>query len=108
MSNETNTPKVTKTVVNAEGKRVKRPVQESSRKRPSKAFILRTAEIQGFMSGNQKTSLKTLDVKNAWQRINNRSMADDVTLNFTGAENDELQRLMREFVKGVDAVLKGK
>lgn len=105
MSTET---KVTKTVVNAEGKRVKRPVQESNRKRPSKAFITRTAEIRGFMTGNEKTSLKTLDVKNAWQRINNRAMADDVTINFNGAENEELQRLMREFVKGVDAVLKGK
>ena len=108
MSNETNAPKVTKTVVNAEGKRVKRPVQDSKRKRPSKAFIERTAEIQGFMSGNQKTSLKTLEVKNAWQRINNRSMADDVTVQFTGEENEKLQKLMREFVKGVDAVLKGK
>lgn len=105
MSTET---KTTKTVVNAEGKRVKRPVQESTRKRPSKAFIERTAEIRGFMTGNEKTSLATLKVKNAWQRINNRSMADDVTINFSGAENDELQRLMREFVKGVDAVLKGK
>ena len=79
MSTET---KTTKTVVNAEGKRVKRPVQESNRKRPSKAFITRTAEIRGFMTGNEKTSLKTLDVKNAWQRINNRAMADDVTINF--------------------------
>ncbi len=102
------TPKVTKTVVNAEGKRVMRPVQESNRKRPSKAFIERTAEIRGFMTGNEKTSLATLKLKNTWQRINNRSMADDATVNFTGAENDEIQRLIREFVKGVDAVLKAK
>lgn len=108
MSNETNTPKVTKTVVNAEGKRVKRPVRESNRKRPSKAFIEKTAEIRGFMTGNEKTSLATLKLKNAWQRINNRSMADDVTANFSGAENEELQRLIREFVKGVDAVLNSK
>jgi nuclear transport factor 2 (NTF2) superfamily protein len=100
--------RVTKTVVNAEGKRVARPVQESSRKRPSKKFIEAQAQIRGFMTGNDKTSLKTLEVKNAWQRINNRSMADDVTLNFTGAQNDELQRLMREFVKGVNAVLNEK
>lgn len=108
MSNEINIPKITKTVVNAEGKRVKRPVQDSKRKRPSKAFIEKTAEIRGYMTGNEKTSLKTLEVKNAWQRINNRSMADDVTVQFTGEENEKLQKLMREFVKGVDAVLKGK
>lgn len=105
MSTET---KITKTVVNSEGKRVKRPVQESKRKRPSKAFIEKCAEIRGYMTGNEKTSLETLKVKNAWQRINNRSMSDDVNDNFTGEQNAELQRLMREFVKGVDAVLKGK
>jgi hypothetical protein len=104
MSTET---KTTKTVVNAEGKRVKRPVQESTRKRPSKAFIERTAEIRGFMTGNEKTSLATLKVKNAWQRINNRSMADDVTINFSGAENEELQKAIKEFVNKVNAILKG-
>jgi hypothetical protein len=100
--------KTSKTVVTADGKRVTRPVRESQRKRPSKDFIVRTAEIRGFMTGNEKTSLKTLEIRNAWQRINNRSMADDVRLNFTSEENKELQRLMSEFVKGVDAVLKGK
>lgn len=105
MSKETNTPKVTKTVVTAEGKRVARPVQESKRKRPSKAFIERMAEINGFMSGNDKTSLETLKVKNALARINNRAMADDVNVIFNGSDNAELQRLMKEFVKGVNAVL---
>lgn len=107
MSTTAETPK-TKTVVNAEGKRVKRPVQESKRKRPSKAFIQQSADIRGYMTGNEKTQLATLELKNAWQRINNRAMADDVTVNFTSAENDELQRLMKEFVKGVNAVLKTK
>jgi hypothetical protein len=107
MANES-TPKQTKTVVNVDGKRVKRPVQQSARKRPSKAFITKCAEIRGFMTGNEKTSLKTLEVKNAWQKINNRSMSDDVTVNFTSVENDELQRLMREFVAGVNKVLKTK
>lgn len=108
MSNEINTPKVTKTVVNAEGKRVLRPVQQSKRKRPSKAYIEKCALINGFMSGNDKTSLETLKVKNAWQRINNISMADDVTLQFTSVENAELQKAMKEFVNKVDTILKKK
>lgn len=105
MSTETKTPK---TIVTAEGKRVKRPVQESNRKRPSKSFIEKMALIRGFMTGNEKTQLATLKLKNVWQRINNRAMADDVTLNFTGAENEEIQKLIKEFVKGVDAVLNKK
>lgn len=97
-----------KTIVTAEGKRVKRPVQKSNRKRPSKAFIERMAEIRGFMTGNDKTSLATLKMKNAWQRINNRSMSDDVRDNFSHAENTELQALISAFVKGVNEVLKEK
>lgn len=104
----TNSSKVSKTVLNSEGKRVARPIQESKRKRPSKSVIEAQADIRGFMTGNEKTSLATLKVKNAWQRINNRSMSDDVTVNFTSTENEELQRLINAFVKGVDAVLKNK
>jgi len=106
MSNETqSTPK---TIVNAEGKRVKRPVKTSERKRPNRKFIERMAEIRGFMSGNEKTLITGLSVKNALQRVNNRAMDDDANVQFTGAENTELQRLMKEFAKGVDAILKNK
>ncbi len=103
MSTVTKTPK---TVVTANGKRVLRPVKTSERKRPNRKFIEKTAEIRGFMTGNEKTSLKTLEIKNVWQKINNRSMSENVNDNFTGPENTELQRLMNEFVKGVNKVIK--
>ena len=105
---ELTTPRVPKTIVNKDGKRVKRPIQESSRKRPSRTVITQMAAIRGFMTGNEKTSLKSLELRNAMQRINNRAMSTNVEENFTGAENTELQRLISEFVKGVNAVLKDK
>lgn len=59
------------------------------------------------MTGNESTLLEGLKVKNALQRVNNKAMTDDATANFSGTENAELQRLFKEFVKGVNAVLKG-
>lgn len=102
---ETTKATTPKTIVNAEGKRVKRPVKTSERKRPNRAFIEKMAEIRGFMSGNEKTLITGLKVKNALQRVNNRAMSEDVTTHFTGEQNAELQRLMKEFAKGVDAIL---
>jgi len=97
-----------KTIVNAEGVRVKRPVKTSARKRPSKAFITRMAEIRGFMTGNERTQLATLDVRNTLQRINNRTMSEDVNETLTGVENADIQALIKAFVKGVNEVLKNK
>ena len=104
MSNENQ--KVTKTIVNAEGKRVKRPIQQSNRKRSNRNFIEKTAEIRGFMTGNERTSLSTLTLKNAWQRINNRTMSDDVNNLLSWEQNNELQRLIKEFVTNVDNIIK--
>ncbi len=84
------------------------PVKTSKRKRPNKKFIEQMAKFRGHMTGNEKTLLSGLEVKNALQRINNRAMAEDVNLNFTGAENVALQDLMKAFVKGVNQVLKAK
>jgi len=84
------------------------PKQTSDRKRPSKSFIQQMAEFRGHMTGAEKTQLAGLEVKNALQRVNNRAMSEDATVVFSGAENVELQKLMKEFVKGVNAVLKGK
>jgi hypothetical protein len=94
--------------MNTTTKKTKAPKKTSDRKRPNKSYILKLAEYRGFMSGNDKTSLITLGVKNVMQRVNNVAMSDDATVQFTGAENTELQRLMKEFVKNVDEVLKRK
>lgn len=85
-----------------------KPRKTSDRKRVNKAFIKKMAAFRGYTTGNEKTSLTTLDVKNALQRINNRSMSDDVNDNFNGTQNEVLQKLMREFVKNVDAVINSK
>jgi hypothetical protein len=88
-------------------KKVRKPRKTSDRKRPNRKFILRMSEFRGFMSGTDKTLLTGLEVKNALARISTRGMSDDVTNHFTGVENAELQRLCKEFVKGVNTVLKG-
>lgn len=85
----------------------KAPVKTSNRNRPNKAFILQMAQFRGFMSGNDKTSLATLDVKNVMQRVNNRAMSEDVRDNFTGAQNEQIQKLIKQFVKDIDNVISG-
>lgn len=85
-----------------------KPRKTSARKRPNKGFIGKMVEFRGFMTGNEKTLIEGLTVKNALQRINNVGMADDVNEQFTTAQNAELQRLMKEFVKGVNETMKTK
>jgi hypothetical protein len=92
--------------MNTTTKKTKAPKKTSDRKRPNKSYILKLAEYRGFMSGNDKTSLITLGVKNSLQKINNRAMADDVTKNFNGKDSKELIALMKIFVKNVDIILK--
>jgi hypothetical protein len=77
------------------------PVRTSEKKRPNKTFIQQMAEFRGHMTGNEKTQLKGLEVKNALQRINNRAMDEK----FDSKQNAQLQKLMAEFVKGVKSVL---
>lgn len=86
-------------------KKSKEPVRTSDRKRPNKAFILKMVEFRGFMTGNEKTQLATLTVKNVMQRVNNRAMSDDVSDNFNGKQNEKLQKLMKQFVKEINVVL---
>ena len=83
-------------------KNVEAPVRTSEKKRPNKTFIQQMAEFRGHMTGNEKTQLKGLEVKNALQRVNNRAMNEK----FDSKQNKELQKLMADFVKGVNAVLK--
>lgn len=86
-------------------KKAKAPKKTSERKRPNKQFIDKMVAFRGFMTGNEKTQLATLDVKNTMQRVNNIAMADDVTKQFSGAENEALQKLIKQFVKDVNGVL---
>ena len=85
-------------------KKVRTPKPTTQKKRPNRTFIEQMADFRGHMTGDEKTQLATLDVKNAWQRINNRAMSEGN--GFTGTQNAELQRLMKDFVRGVDEILK--
>jgi len=89
-------------------KKAKAPVKTSDRKRPNKTFIMKMVAFRGHMTGNEKTQLATLDVKNVMQRVNNRAMSDNVDDNFTGTQNEQIQKLIKQFVKEVDAVISGK
>ena len=82
--------------------KVEAPVRTSEKKRPNKTFIQQMAEFRGHMTENEKTQLKTLEVKNSLQRVNNRAMGDKLE----EQQNSELQKLMTEFVKDVNAIMK--
>ena len=86
-------------------KKAKAPVKTSDRKRPNRQFIEQMANFRGYMTGNEKTSLATLDVKNAMQRVNNRAMSEDVNTQLSGKQNAEIQRLIKQFVKEINAVI---
>lgn len=85
--------------------RKREPKKTSDRKRPNKTFIQKMVEFRGYMTGNEKTSLATLDVKNVMQRVNNRAMSDDVNDNLTSPQNEQIQKLIKQFVKDIDAVI---
>lgn len=89
-------------------KKVRKPKKTSDRKRPNKEYIQKMAEFRGFMTGNEKTSLATLDVKNVMQRVNNVAMSEDATKQFDGSENEAIQKLIKQFVKDVKGVLKNR
>lgn len=88
--------------------KVKQPVKTSDRKRPNKKFIEATAALRGYLTSNEKAQLASLDVKNVMQRMNNKTMSDNVNDNFTSAECKELISLMKRFVKDIDNVIKNK
>ena len=85
--------------------RKREPKKTSDRKRPNKTFIQKMVEFRGYMTGNEKSSLATLDVKNVMQRINNRAMSDDVNDNFNATQNEQIQKLIKQFVKDIDAII---
>jgi hypothetical protein len=85
--------------------RKREPKKTSDRKRPNKTFIQKMVEFRGYMTGNEKSSLATLDVKNVMQRVNNRTMSDNVNDNFNATQNEQIQKLIKQFVKDIDAVI---
>jgi hypothetical protein len=85
--------------------RKREPKKTSDRKRPNKTFIQKMVEFRGYMTGNEKTSIATLDVKNVMQRVNNRTLSDDVNDNFNATQNEQIQKLIKQFVKDIDAVI---
>jgi hypothetical protein len=88
--------------------KVKAPVKTSERKRPNRAYIEQMAAFRGHMTGNEKTALATLDVKNVMQRVNNRTLSDVVTDNFDSAQCKELMAIMKKFVSDIENVIKNK
>lgn len=87
-------------------KKAKAPVKTSDRKRPNRQFIESMAKFRGYMTGNEKLSLKTLEVKNALQRINNKAMSDDVNNIFNSNDVNALIKILNNTVKEINAVLK--
>ena len=87
-------------------KRKRAPKPTSDRKRPNKTFIQQMAEFRGHMTGNEKTQLITLEVKNRLARINTRAMSEDESINFNSTDNLALQKLMRKFVHDIDNIIK--
>jgi hypothetical protein len=85
--------------------RKREPKKTSDRKRPNKTFIQKMVEFRGYMTGNEKSSLATLDVKNVMQRVNNRTLSDDVNDNFNATQNEQIQKLIKQFVKDINAVI---
>jgi hypothetical protein len=77
------------------------PVKTSEKKRPNKTFIQQMAEFRGHMTENEKTQLKSLEVKNSLQRINNRAMSEKLDED----QNLVLQKAMVEFIKVVNKTL---
>ena len=81
-----------------------KPRKTSDRARPNKTHIQKMAEYRGYQTANEKTQLTGLKVKNALQRVNSKSMKDEGE-NFTTKENAEIQRLMKQFVRGINKIL---
>ena len=77
--------------------------EATARRRVSKTFINSLAVQRGFLSANQKVSLKGLSIKNTLQRINNRTLSE--TNQLKTAQCLELQKLFTAFIKNVDNVI---
>jgi hypothetical protein len=73
----------------------------NSRKRPNKAQILETMKKNDKKDCNSLTTLKGLEVKNALQRVYNRTMDKQLSK----AECTKLQNAMKTFLSEVDEVI---
>ncbi len=88
--------------------KLKEPQKTSERKRPNRKYIEDMVAFRGHMTGNEKTALATLDVKNVMQRVNNRTLSDNVNNNLSSVQNEAIQKLIKQFVKDVDTVISDK
>jgi hypothetical protein len=78
-------------------------VKTTARKRINKANIVATANQRGFYTDSEKTQLRSLEVKNTIQRVNNRIIGNpelDVTKLYA------LQVAMEAFNEKVKEILK--
>ncbi len=82
------------------------PVKTSNKKRPNKSYILSMAHVKGGISENERTQLATLTVKNAMQRVNNKTMSEVESNQLNDEQNIALQMLIAKFVSDVDQILK--
>jgi hypothetical protein len=76
----------------------------AARHRPNKAFLEHTAEKRGYYLPSEKVALKGLVVKNTLQRVFNRTIGTDVIL--TNAECAKVNKILNDFIAGIDEILK--
>jgi hypothetical protein len=82
------------------------PVKTSNKKRPNKSYILSMAQVKGGISENERTQLATLTVKNAMQRVNNKTMSEVESNQLSDEQNIALQMMIAKFVNDVEQILK--
>ena len=73
------------------------------RHRVNKTFIQKIAEEKGFLTPNEKVSLKGLSIKNALQRVNNRTLS--INNQLTNKQCTALNKLYTAFIKDIDAII---
>ncbi len=79
----------------------KTEVQKKFRKRPNKSEIEKQAKLRGLYTHNELVTLEGLKVKNALQRIYNKTMDDSLSK----TKCDKLKKAMAEFNEVVKSVL---
>ncbi len=82
---------------------IKSAEKSLARHRVNKTYIEMVAAKNGGLTPNQKVALKTLGVKNALQRINNRVLSTDNQLSV--ADCAKLNKLMVTFTKEINNIL---
>ena len=71
------------------------------KKRANRTQITEQATERGYMTHNEQVMLKSLDVKNALQRINTRAFDGELKVK----QCAEVKRLMTAFVKSINEII---